>query len=150
MFEKYRIKQGESISDVAKKFKTNEMYLKEINNIYYNDLLRAGTDLIVPKNSEQYYNTYIIEKGDSLYKIARKYNINPELLSSMNGLDEEDYIYPGQEILIPKSGYSYYITKDGDTVDTIVDRFGTTKESFYSNNPTVYLMAGQLLVNKNK
>jgi LysM repeat protein len=113
-------------------------------------MVRVGMDIIVPKNSENYYNTYVIEKGDSLYKIARKYNINPELLSSMNGLDEEDYIYPGQEILIPKSGYSYYITKDGDTVDTVLKTFNTTKDNFYKYNPTIYLMAGQLLVNKTK
>ena len=102
MFMKYRLKYGESLNDVANLFNTNKEYLKEINNIYFDDMVREGMDIVVPKNSENYYNTYIIEKGDSLYKIARKYNINPELLSSMNGLDEDDYIYPGQEILIPK------------------------------------------------
>lgn len=150
MFEKYRLKYGESLGEVAKRFNTNEEFLKEINNIYYDDMIRQGMDIIVPKGSENYYNTYIIEKGDSLYKIARKYNINPELLSTMNGLDEDDYIYPGQEILIPKSGYSYYITKDGDTVENVIKTFGTTKEDFAKYNPTIYLLAGQLLVNKTK
>lgn len=148
MFEKYRLKYGESLTDVASRFNTDEKFLKEINNIYYDDMVREGMDIIVPKGSENYYNTYIIEKGDSLYKIARKYNINPELLSSMNGLEEDDYIYPGQEILIPKSGYSYYITKDGDTIDTVIKTFGASKENFSKYNPTIYLLAGQLLVNK--
>ena len=34
-----------------------------------------------------------IEKGDSLYKIAKEYNINPILLSSLNGLNMDDFIY---------------------------------------------------------
>ncbi len=148
MFEKYQLKSGENLEIVANKFNTTSEFLKEINNIYYDDMIRQGIDIIVPKNSEQYYNTYIIEKGDSLYKIARKYNINPELLSSINGLEEDDYIYPGQEILIPRSDYSYYITKDGDTIDMVISKFKTTNDNFNKYNPTIYLMSGQLLVNK--
>ena len=150
MYDKYRLKYGEKLVDVAKRFNTSEDFLKEINNIYFNDYVRQGMDIIVPKTNDNYYNTYIIETGDSLYKIARKYNINPELLASINGLEEVDYIYPGQEILIPKSGFSYYITKDGDTIDTVMQMFNSNKEEFNKYNPTIYLMAGQLLVNKTK
>ena len=150
MYDKYRLKYGETLLDVAKRFDTNENFLKEINNIYFTDTIRQGMDIIVPKTNDNYYNTYVIETGDSLYKIARKYNINPELLASINGLDEDDYIYPGQEILIPRSGFSYYITKEGDTVDTVMQMFNSNKEDFNKYNPTIYLMAGQLLVNKTK
>jgi len=150
MYDKYRLKYGEKLVDVAKRFNTSEDFLKEINNIYFNDYVRQGMDIIVPKTNDNYYNTYIIETGDSLYKIARKYNINPELLASINGLEEVDYIYPGQEILIPKSGFSYYITKDGDTIDTVMQMFNSNKDEFNKYNPTIYLMAGQLLVNKTK
>ena len=59
------------------------------------------------------YDTYIIKKGDTLFGISKQYNINPELLSLVNGLNMNDYIYENQEILIPKSGYSYYFTKSG-------------------------------------
>lgn len=150
MFDRYNVKYGENLDDISKKFNTTSEFLKEINNIHFSDDFRAGMDIIVPKSSEDYYNTYIIEKGDTLYKIGKKYNINPSLLSSMNGLEEDDYIYPGQEILIPKNGYSYYITKEGDTVGEVVKVFNTSKEDFYKYNKTIYLMPGQLLVNKNK
>ena len=62
--------------------------------------------------------------------------------------DMDDYIYPNQEILIPKSGYSYYITKDGDTLDTVSDTFNITQSKLLENNPTIYLLAGQILVKK--
>ncbi len=150
MFDKYSLKKGESLESVAKKFQTNVETLKDINNIYLIDQLRVGKDIIVPKNKEQYFNYYVIEQGDSLYGIARKYNINPELLASMNGLDPNDYIYPNQEILIPKSGYSYYITKDGDTIDTVADIFKTNQTELLNNNPIIYLLAGQIMVKKNK
>jgi LysM repeat protein len=150
MFDKYSIKKGENLYLIAKKFNTSEEFLKEINNIYFDDQVREGIDIIVPKNKETYFNYYTIKQGDTLYAIAKKYNINPDLLASMNGLDIEDYIYPNQEILIPKSGYSYYITKDGDTIDTVNDLFKVDLNELLKNNPTIYLLAGQIMVKKNK
>ena len=148
MFEKYRLKYGESLSGIADRFDTTESYLKEINNIYFNDNLKPDTEIIVPKKKEEYYMIYTIEKGDSLYQIGKKYNINTELLSSLNGLEEDDYIYPGQEIMIPSGKYSYYITKDGDTIDTVLKTFGTSRDMFDKYNQTIYLLPNQLLVNK--
>ena len=150
MYDKYSIKSGETLNQVAKRFNTNVDVLKSINNIYYDEQVRAGMDVIVPKGPENYFNYYVVEKGDTLYEIGRRYNINPELLASMNGMDLDEYIYPNQEILIPKSGFSYYITKEGDTLDTVSDTFAMTKEKLLENNPTIYLLAGQILVKKNK
>ncbi len=150
MFDKYSIKEGENMENIAKKFNTDINTLKSLNNIYFDDQLRANMEIIVPKNKDQYFNYYVIEKGDSLYEIARKYNINPELLASMNGLNINDYIYPNQEILIPKSGFSYYITKEGDTLDTVSNIFKQSQSVLLENNPTIYLLAGQIMVKKNK
>ena len=148
MFESYQLSEGETLESVAKKFNTSVKVLQDINNLYYLDDIRAGMEIIVPESSKDYFNYYVVEKGDSLYAIARKYNINPELLASLNGLNMDDYIYPNQQILIPKSGYSYYITADGDTIDEVTKVFKTDLNKFMKENPTIYLMAGQLLVNK--
>ncbi len=149
MFDKYSLKEGENLESVAKKFYTNIETLKDINNIYFDDQVRVGMDIVVPKNKEQYFNSYVIEQGDNLYAIARKYNINPELLASMNGLNMDDYIYPNQEILIPKSGYSYYITKEGDTLETVANIFKQNRQELLENNPVIYLLAGQIMIKKN-
>ena len=103
-------------------------------------------NVIVPKNNQNYFSYYTVEKGDSLYAISRKYNINPELLAGLNGLSMEDYIYPNQEILIPKSGFSYYITKEGDTIDLVAGLFKTSTENVLKNNGIIYLAEGQVLV----
>lgn len=70
------------------------------------------------KNSLEspFYTIYEIQKGDTLYKISKDYNVNTKLLAELNGLELEDYIYPGQSLLVPKREVSYYITKQGDTL----------------------------------
>ena len=101
-------------------------------------------------NNNNYFEYYKINKGDTLYDIARRYNINPDLLASLNGLNNSDYIYPDQTILIPKSNYSYYITKKGDTLNGVSEVFGISKGELLQENPIVYLLEGQLLVKKTK
>jgi len=148
MFDKYTIKAGESLNQIAKKFNTSLNYLQDINNIYYLDGVRQGMEIVVPKNTQAYFEFYTIEKGDSLYGIARRYNINPNLLASLNGLNLEDYIYPGHEILIPKGNYSYYLTAEGDTIDSVANTFNVNKDKLLQENETIYLLADQLLVHK--
>ena len=65
---------------------------------------RWGVNIL--NDNSTYFTYYTIESGDNLYEIARKYNINPKLLAAINGIKDNEYIYPNQELLIPKSGYS--------------------------------------------
>lgn len=148
MFESYRLGKNEDLLSVAKKYNTTVKTLQDINNIYFLDAVREGMEIIVPQESKDYFNYYVVEKGDSLYRIAQRYNINPELLASLNGLNMDDYIYPNQQLLIPKNGYSYYITAEGDTIEEVINVFNSNIDKFLNENRTIYLMAGQLLVNK--
>ena len=148
MYDKYLIEKGEDINSIAKKFLTKESVLMEINNIPFPDYFREGKEIIVPINKEKYFEYYTIKKADSLYKIARENNVNPELLALLNGLDPDDYIYPNQEIMLPKNNYSYYVTAEGDTIDLILKKFNVDKNTFMKQNETIYLMPGQLLVKK--
>lgn len=149
MFDYYILEKGETLSDICKQLNLDKNYIMEINSISDENSLREGSELRVPALDSSYFNTYTIEKGDNLYAIARKYNINPELLASMNGLSMNDYIYPNQELLIPKSGYSYYITKSGDTLNTAATMFKTSIPEMLKDNNVVYLSEGQILVHRN-
>lgn len=95
-----------------------------------------------------YFEYYTIKKGDSLYKIAKNYNINPSLLASMNGFDMNDYIYPGQVLLIPNQNYSYYITKSGDTIDMVLSTLNEDSSKLLKENKNIFLQEGQMIVKK--
>ena len=94
------------------------------------------------------YDNYIIKKGDTLFGISKQYNINPELLSLVNGLNMNDYIYENQEILIPKGGYSYYFTKSGDNLNDILNLFKANYNDFSKVNNNIMLEEGQLFAYK--
>lgn len=148
MYDKYLVKHNDNLTTIAKKFNTKESIILDLNNIPFPDMIRAGKEIIVPINKEQYFEYYTIKKGDSLYAIAREYNINPDLLAILNGLNSEDFIYPNQEILIPKSNYSYYVTTEGDTIDIVSQKFNLKSKDLLEDNDVIYLLPGQLIVKK--
>lgn len=148
MFDSYEIKKGDTLDTIASRFNVSKDYLIDINNLYYVGDFKEGRELIIPKVSDVYFNTYKIEKGDTLYAISKKYNVNPDLLAILNGLNKEDYIYPGQEINVPKEGYSYYVTAEGDTLKIVKDLFDTDYSNLLNQNKTIYLQPEQLIVLK--
>lgn len=147
MYDKYTVGYNESLNDIASRFNTTKEELMSINNLYDEVMLRAGMDIAVPVSND-YFTTYTVNSGDNLYAIARRYNINPTLLAALNGLNMDDYIYPNQKIMIPKSGYSFYITKDGDTLSIVADKFKRNADEIIKMNQTIYLLPGQLMINK--
>ena len=100
--------------------------------------------------NNSYFTYYKVDNESTLYALAKKKNINPGLLSAMNGLDEEDFVYKDQLISIPKNDYAFYITKDGDTLETVSQTFGTELTDLLIHNKIIYLQSGQLVVYKTK
>ena len=93
----------------------------------------------------EFYTTYEIKKGDTLYQISKNYNVNTKLLAELNGIDLDDYIYPGQILLIPKKNVSYYITKEGDTLKEVSNIFDISEYDIVNQNKTIYLREGQMI-----
>lgn len=92
-----------------------------------------------------FYTTYEIKNGDTLYKISKYYDVNTKLLAELNGLNLDDYIYPGQTLLVPKKDVSYYITKEGDTLNSVSKIFDVKESEIVEQNKIIYLMPGQMI-----
>ena len=92
----------------------------------------------------------MVNKGDTLYKIANNSNINPTLLAELNGINIDDYIYPNQVLLVPKAGIILYFTATGDTLSEVAKGLNTDIASLVKENPNIYLQPEQLIVYKNK
>ena len=59
------------------------------------------------KNEEDYDSLilYLVNPGDSLWKIAKKFNSTVEEISKINGIEDIDKINVGQKLYIPKFNY---------------------------------------------
>lgn len=144
--ETYIVKEGDNIATIAKKYNISIVDLinqNNLENVYY---LEPGLELIIPEERAPLgFTYYTVKKGDSLYEIAKHYNISVKDLSELNGLEIGEYIYPEQRILVPEEGVEVYITKEKDTIQTIIDKLGTNREEIFVYNPKIYLLPEQLI-----
>ena len=95
-----------------------------------------------------FYSYYIIKSGDTLYKIAREFDMNPKLIAELNGLKLDDYIYANETLKIPKKGVRYYITKENDTLKEVSKIFGLKEMDLVKQNETIYLLPEQMIFYK--
>lgn len=147
MYKIYIVEFGDTVGKIAEKFDVSVDVLEKINGPINN--LVPGMQIVVPNNSANLpFSNYVVEKGDNVYDIARKNNVNYQDLLMINGLDENDYIYPGQQILIPKPGYGIYITEGNETINGVAGRIGIQPNEIISQNGSLYLMPNQLIIYK--
>ena len=92
------------------------------------------------------FSIYIVKKGDTIYSIANKYNMSYKELIMLNGLDENDYIYPNQEILVPKDGVKFYITKDNETINDISANLGINSYELFNKNGNLMVLKDQIII----
>lgn len=149
MFRIYRIMPGDTLESISRSLGINLDELKRINGIVGNPALIPGTNLIVPNREETTYMTYIVKKGDSIYDIARRNNIDKRILLLINGKDEDDYIYPDEQILIPSSNVGLYLTEEGDTIHSISENLSIQPSEMLEMNDTIFLSPEQVIVYKN-
>ncbi len=144
MYDVYQIRVGDTIDSIANIYGTTSEVIRRLNP---NSGFGVGTAIVVPRMN-QYFEMYNIEKGDSLYDIARRYNTDYNLLALLNGLNVNDYIYPNTMIMVPKRDIKYYITRENDTLNSVNRMLGSDINKLLNENNNIYLKEGQLIVYK--
>lgn len=80
----YVVKRGDSLYSIAREFNTTVDEIKELNNLVSN-LLSIGQNLKIPSDTNL-ETTYTVQKGDSLYSIAKKFGTTVDTLKELNNL----------------------------------------------------------------
>ena len=112
--------------------------------------------LDMPRSSGIYY----VEAGETLFGIAYKLGVDPDMLARLNRLDDSDAIPAGRALNIPAWGTPsdsseilvraaslgssssaaprlqpvVYEVEEGDTISTLADRFGVDTHTIVNNN----------------
>jgi membrane-bound lytic murein transglycosylase D len=111
-WETYRIKPGDSLAQIARKFDTQVAVLQEANSIRGSSI-QAGDTLKIPSEGQPVAaeskatdrpRDYKVCAGDSLYGIAGKFNVSVNELIAWNALDPGDHLQPGQMLKLHKKG----------------------------------------------
>lgn len=115
----YTIRKGESLSAVATRNNISWRRLAEYNYITNPDKVRAGQVILIPPSAKKTMvsvnentpvapppapansgDTYVVQSGDSLSVVARRYNTTVANLKSLNGL-RSDRLLVGQILKLP-------------------------------------------------
>jgi len=133
----YIVKKGDNIYSIARKFNTTVDNIKRLNNLTSN-YIDIGQKLII-KSIPSTINTnidsdyYIVKTGDTLYSIARKYNISIDNIKSINSLTS-NIINVGMKLKLPSNNSIEYIVKKGDNLYSISKKYNTTVKDIMNIN----------------
>ncbi|MHB8625231.1 MAG: LysM peptidoglycan-binding domain-containing protein [Aggregatilineales bacterium] len=114
--------------------------------------------------------TYVVQPGDTLFRIALRYNVTVAQIAALNGIANPNLIFAGQTLQIPTGGpvvtatppppgvtvtpppggggTTTYVVQSGDTLFRIASRFGVTVAAIVQANGIVnpnLIFVGQVL-----
>jgi len=185
-WQRYKVKTGDSLLLLAKRFNTGADTIRQINNINGN-LIRAGQSLMIPmasengphyslsadqrlqtihkkrtggSNSQQVFHR--VNEGESLWTISRQYKVTVAKLAHWNGIAPKDTLRPGQKLSVwtkepttslpgqrkavtKKIGYK---VRNGDSLARIANKFNVRINDIAKWNKVSkakYLQPGQKL-----
>ncbi|MDE4086017.1 LysM peptidoglycan-binding domain-containing protein [Planococcus maritimus] len=102
---KYTVKAGDTLYSIASKYNTTVAAIASANKITNTSLISVGQVLIIPvKQAPPPVTTvkYTVKAGDTLYSIARKYNVTVAALAKANNITNYNLIRVGQVLIIPR------------------------------------------------
>lgn len=153
----YSVKRGDTLYKIAREYNVTVSQIVSWNNIQNRNLIYPGQVLkIITDYKHQYTDnissdTYVVKKGDTLYKIASKYGVTISNLVSWNNIQNPNLIYPGEVITIKSSNNSHlfkYVVKKGDTLSYIGVLYNTSVYELVTINNIKnanFIYVGQIL-----
>ena len=150
----YIVKKGDSLYSIANKYNTTVDELKRINNLTSNILsigqvLKLPSDKVSDVEKEENTISYTVQKGDSLYSIARKYSTTIDKIKDLNNLTT-NLLSIGQVLLIPTDTNleTTYTVQKGDSLYSIAKKYDTTVDRLkqLNNLKSNLLSIGQILI----
>ena len=150
----YVVQNGDTLYSIAKRYNTTPSAIMDLNGLT-TAILMIGQILTIPGDIEStgediQTNIYVVQKGDSLYSIAREYGVSVERLKEENGLTT-DILTVGQILTIPETSNNttnLYVVQKGDSLWSIANRFSVSINAIrmINNLTSDVLSIGQTLI----
>jgi LysM repeat protein len=141
----YVVARGDTVKSLAARFQStvdsilaSNPAITNVNLIYEGQRLTIYAQPVVtpPPPPPSGGQTYYVQRGDTLKKIAAKFNTTVDAILQLNYIPNPNVIYVGQAISLP-AYISTYIVQKGDTLKIIANKYGTTVEKLLGLNPNI-------------
>jgi membrane-bound lytic murein transglycosylase D len=120
----HKVRQGESVASISKKYKTQPIVVRDMNNLG-SDSLVVGSEIRVPtavvnlpakvmlaaarvdgrgNRSGRRPAVHVVRSGDSLWAIAKRHRMNVNTLARLNGMGPGDTLRAGQKLVLNTRG----------------------------------------------
>lgn len=184
----YRVRRGDNLKTIARRFRTSVAYLRDLNDLPRRKLVRVGMKIYVPDrtplkdrgtaksgtsvakssathekvemavSSDGHY--YIVQTGDSLFTIARKYSTSVSELQRLNKIRRGRTLKVGMKLKVPSEGDStsgqevarakVHVVKKGENLSAIAAKYNVSmndiKEKNKIRNPASLVVGARILI----
>ena len=156
----YTVKAGDNLWNISREYGVSVEVIVGVNNLKEKDLLSLGQKLEIPaigggvsksnQKQEPTIVTYTVVKGDNLWSISQRYDVNMSTIISTNNLKEISRLSIGQKLKLPitnmdiakAEGYSeeavaeeiVYYVKKGESLWSISRDYNVKLESIIAAN----------------
>jgi LysM repeat protein len=167
----YRIDVGDTLRNIGEKFGVTWQQIAAFNNIANPNLIYAGMVIQIPPigyvppatppsgpvvTPPQQPITYVVQQGDTLSSISRRFNVTVTALAQYNNITNNRLIFAGDVLVIPPTGgpvttppvstsrqtvNGYYYVQAGDTLFAISRSFGVNIYTIAQANSLLNLNA---------
>lgn len=147
------VQPGDTLTRIAAQYGISVSQLAAANGLSWNSWLYAGQRLSIPTSSPPSQgptpsgSTYVVQRGDTLMRIAARYGVSVSQLASLNGLYWNSWLYVGQRLSIPGGQSSpspspapspstdgVYVVQAGNTLFSIAKWHSTTVSALRAAN----------------
>ena len=142
----YVVKSGDNLYNIAKAYNTTVNDIKSFNNLTSDNLsigqiikIPESTSIVTPSEDEVINegSVYVVQKGDTLYSIAKKFNTTVDNLKNINSIIG-DVLTIGMNLLIPGSSSLSDIivhkVMSGDSLWSLANKYNTTVDAIKQLN----------------
>ncbi len=105
----HEVQVGDTLLGLARKYGVSMAAIQLENQIGSSTVVRVGDTLSIPSGdqwpaSSAFWVLHEVTAGETLIVIARAYEVEPARLQAVNGLEDADYLTPGQQLVLPLTG----------------------------------------------
>jgi len=105
----HRVQPGETLTTIARQYSVTVEELAAANGLTDPHRIYAGQSLVIPRGVSATWEAvepqrYVVQPGDTLTAIARRFGVGLQTLAQANGITNPDRVFAGQVLVIPRSG----------------------------------------------